>query len=98
MALGADVGVLLGYQGELTDAEFLFAEDQARYLIAIPSQQLDALDKRARAAGVSFLVVGEVGGREISYLGSSGVREHVNIGELRHAHESWLPAYMKKAS
>ena len=97
MALGADVGVLLGYQGELKDAEFLFAEDQARYLISIPSQQLDALDKRARAAGVSFLVVGEVGGREISYLGSSGVREHVNIGELRHAHESWLPAYMKKA-
>jgi phosphoribosylformylglycinamidine synthase subunit PurL len=97
MALGADVGVQLGYQGNLTDAQFLFAEDQARYLIALPSQKIDDLDRRARAADVEYLIVGEAGGREISYLGSSGQRDHVNIAELRHAHESWLPSYMKKA-
>jgi phosphoribosylformylglycinamidine synthase len=97
MALGSDVGVSLGFQGELGDAAFLYGEDQARYLIAIPANKADALDQRARAAGVSYLVVGEAGGREISYLGASGNREGLSIEDLRKAHESWLPAYMKVA-
>jgi phosphoribosylformylglycinamidine synthase len=97
MALGSDVGVSLGYQGDLTDAAFLYAEDQARYLIALPANKADALDQHALAAGVSFLVVGEAGGREISYLGASGHRERVSLEDLRTAHESWLPAYMKVA-
>jgi len=66
-------------------------------LIAVPSNKLDDLDKRSRAAGVSYLVVGEAGGREISYLGSSGARDRVSLEDLRKAHEGWLPAYMKVA-
>jgi phosphoribosylformylglycinamidine synthase len=97
MALGSDVGVSLGYQGDLDDAAFLYAEDQARYLIAVTPNNVEELDKRARAAGVSYLVVGEAGGREISYLGASGARERVSLEDLRKAHEGWLPAYMKVA-
>jgi phosphoribosylformylglycinamidine synthase len=97
MALGSDVGVALGYQGDLSDAAFLYAEDQARYLIALPANKADGLDARARAAGVSYLVVGEAGGREVSYLGASGQRERVSLDDLRRAHENWLPAYMKVA-
>ena len=97
MALGSDIGVQLGYQGDLADAQFLYAEDQARYLIAVPAAKLDNLDKRARAAGVSYLVVGEAGGREISYLGAGGKRENLSLDDLRQAHESWLPAYMRVA-
>ena len=97
MALGSDVGVSVGYQGDLDDAAFLYAEDQARYLIAVTPNNVEELDKRARAAGVSYLVVGEAGGREISYLGASGARERVSLEDLRKAHEGWLPAYMKVA-
>lgn len=97
MALASDVGVSLGYQGDLADAAFLYGEDQARYLIALASNKLDELDKRARAAGVSYLIVGEAGGRDLSYLGASGQRERVSLDALRQAHESWLPAYMKAA-
>ncbi len=97
MALGSNVGVSLGYQGDLTDAAFLYGEDQARYLVAIAADKADDFDKRARAAGVSFLIVGEAGGREISFLGGSGTRERVSLDDLRKAHESWLPAYMKVA-
>jgi phosphoribosylformylglycinamidine synthase len=97
IALGSNVGVSLGYQGDLSDAVFLYAEDQARYLIAVPANKADALDLRARAAGVAYLVVGEAGGREISYLGAGGNRERVSLDDLRRAHESWLPAYMKVA-
>jgi phosphoribosylformylglycinamidine synthase len=97
MALASDVGIALGYQGELTDAAFLFAEDQARYLIALPPGKLDLLDQRARAAGVAYLVVGEAGGRELSYLGASSQRERLAIDALRKANEGWLPNYMKVA-
>ena len=97
MALGSDVGVSLGYQGDLSDAAFLYGEDQARYLIALSAAELDALDARARAAGVAYLVVGETGGREVSYLGASGQRERISLDDLRKAHEGWLPGFMKAA-
>jgi phosphoribosylformylglycinamidine synthase subunit PurL len=97
MALASDVGVSIGYQGDLSDAGFLYGEDQARYLIALSPHKVNEFDKRARAAGVAYLVVGEAGGREISYLGASGNRESVSLEDLRNAHEGWLPAYMKVA-
>ncbi len=97
MALSSGVGVRLGYQGDLSDAAFLYAEDQARYLIALPQAKLGALDSRARAEGVAYLVVGEAGGQDLSFLGQSGERESVSLNALRQAHEGWLPAYMKKA-
>ncbi|HVY84418.1 MAG TPA: phosphoribosylformylglycinamidine synthase subunit PurL [Caulobacterales bacterium] len=98
MALSSDVGVNLGYQGDAHDEGFLFGEDQARYLIALPASQLEILDRRAVAAGVDYLVVGEAGGRDISYLGGSGQRERVALDELRRLNEGWLPAYMKGAA
>ncbi len=97
MALGSDVGLSLGYQGELADAAFLYGEDQARYLVAVPAAKAEELDKRARAAGVSYLVVGEAGGRDISFVGVGGARERVALDDLRKAHENWLPSYMKVA-
>ncbi len=97
MALGSDVGVALGYQGDLSDAAFLYSEDQARYLIALPAGDMAVLDHRARAAGVGYLVVGEAGGREMSYLGAGGQRERISLDDLRKAHEAWLPNYMKAA-
>ncbi len=97
MALGADVGVNLGYQGDLSDAGFLFGEDQARYLIALAPDRMDAVEARLKAAGVAFLVVGEAGGRDLAYLGASGERQRVSLDELRRIHEGWLPAYMKVA-
>jgi phosphoribosylformylglycinamidine synthase len=96
MALASDVGVALGYQGEASDAAFLFGEDQARYLIGLGEAAMAMLEKRAAAAGVAFLVVGEATGRTISYLGASGERESVALDDLRAAHEGWLPAYMKR--
>jgi phosphoribosylformylglycinamidine synthase len=98
MSLASNVGVALGYQGEAPDAAFLYGEDQARYLIALPSNKLDALDQRAKPAGVQYLVVGEAGGREISYLGASGERERLALDELRRLNEAWLPNYMRRAS
>jgi len=97
MALASNVGAALGYQGEAPDAAFLYGEDQGRYLIGLASNKLNAFDQRAKKAGVAYLVVGEAGGRELSYLGASGERESLALDELRRLNEAWLPAYMKRA-
>jgi len=97
MALGSNVGVALGFQGDFSDAAFLYGEDQARYLIALTPNLLEALDDRARASGVPYLAVGEAGGRDLSFVGASGVRERIALEQLRAAHEDWLPTYMKAA-
>jgi phosphoribosylformylglycinamidine synthase len=98
MALASNVGIALGYQGDVSDAGFLYGEDQGRYLIGLPASRLEALDQRAKAAGVGYLIVGEAGGRELSYLGAGGQREALALDELRRLNEAWLPAYMKRAS
>src|SRR5262249_16759884 len=90
MALASNIGVGLGYQGEANDAGFLFGEDQARYLIAFSPDKLTTIDQRAAAAGVHYLVVGEAGGKDMSYLGAGGARERVALDELRRLNESWL--------
>ncbi len=97
MALASNVGVVLGYQGDLSDAEFLYGEDQARYLIGLAPALMEEFERRARSLSVGFLVVGEVGGREVSFLGANGTRQCVSLEDLRMAHENWLPAYMNAA-
>ncbi|MGE3249628.1 MAG: phosphoribosylformylglycinamidine synthase subunit PurL [Hyphomonadaceae bacterium] len=95
MALESDVGVTLGYRGALSDAGFLFGEDQARYLIAIPEARVTQIEERAKEAGVEVLIVGEVGGQSLGFFGSAGKTEKLGLSELRAAHEGWLPSYMK---
>ena len=97
MALEADLGIALGWRGDLGDVEFLYGEDQARYLIAASAEIASLIEQKAKAAHVECLVVGEIGGRDMTFLGASGVTERLALSELRTAHEGWLPAYMGEA-
>ncbi len=98
MALEADLGIALGWRGDLGDVEFLYGEDQARYLIAASAEIASLIEQKAKAAHVECLVVGEIGGRDMTFLGASGVTERLALSELRTAHEGWLPAYMGEAA
>ena len=73
----------------LPDTAFLFAEDQARYLIALSPGRADDLFEAADAAGVPAEPVGMAGGCEIAFKDSA-----VDIVDLRAAYEGWLPAFM----
>jgi phosphoribosylformylglycinamidine synthase len=66
----------------------LFAEDQARYLVALkdPAPLLAA----ARAAGVPAAVLGTAEGSAIVVEGALDLP----LDELRAAYESWMPAFM----
>ncbi|TAJ74738.1 MAG: phosphoribosylformylglycinamidine synthase subunit PurL [Phenylobacterium sp.] len=86
MCLASNVGADLRLEGEPWVT--LFAEDQARYLVALndPTPVLQA----ARAAGIPAAILGEAGGEAIRVEGGLDLP----LAELRTAHEGWMPAFM----
>ncbi|MFN3991600.1 MAG: phosphoribosylformylglycinamidine synthase subunit PurL [Tabrizicola flagellatus] len=67
MAEGAGLGVTL----EARDTPALFGEDQARYLVAAPTEDAEALVAAGKAAGVPVAVVGRFGGPLVDFGGDS---------------------------
>lgn len=62
MAEAAGLGVWI----DSADTGFLFGEDQARYLVALPQEALSALQDAARSAGVPLALVGQFGGAHVT--------------------------------
>ncbi len=89
LVLASGVGVMLTNPTSLPDTAFLFAEDQARYLIALSPGLADDLFEAADVAGVPAEPVGMAGGCEIAFKDAA-----VDVVDLRAAYEGWLPAFM----
>jgi phosphoribosylformylglycinamidine synthase len=91
MALASGVGVTLEIEtGGAVHAQ-LFGEDQARYLVA--TDKTEALLASAKAAGVPARVVGAAGGEALAVAGLF----ELPLGQLREAHEGWMPRFMGDA-
>ncbi|WP_414695408.1 phosphoribosylformylglycinamidine synthase subunit PurL [Phenylobacterium sp.] len=88
MALASAVGVSLRVKSEAHAHVLLFAEDQARYLVATSTP--DPIFTAATKAGVHASVIGEAGGDSFSAPGLFDIP----LRQLRDAHEGWMPAYM----
>jgi phosphoribosylformylglycinamidine synthase len=86
MCLASNIGCDLRLEG--VPWVTLFAEDQARYLVALndPTPVLTA----CRAAGVPAAILGEAGGEAIRIEAALDLP----LAELRKAHEGWMPAFM----
>ena len=69
----------------------LFGEDQARYVLAVPAAEVEAVLAAAKAAGVPVQRIGTTGGDALTLPGEAPI----SIATLRDAHESWLPGYMQ---
>ncbi|WP_306113909.1 MULTISPECIES: phosphoribosylformylglycinamidine synthase subunit PurL [unclassified Roseovarius] len=67
LAEAAGVGVEI----DAGDTATLFGEDQARYLIACPAADAEALSAAAAHAGVPVQVVGKFGGSDVRFGGSA---------------------------
>jgi len=89
VALASKTGLQLKNPTDLADHVFGFAEDQARYLIAVDEASAHLVIAQAAEADVPAAVIGVAGGSDLSYTGLS-----LSIEALRKAHEDWLPAYM----
>ncbi len=85
MALAGGVGA---YLTGSADPAWLFGEDQGRYIIAAADAASILTD--ARAAGVAASEIGVSGGESLTCNGANAI----SIGDLRAAHERWLPAFM----
>ncbi len=68
----------------------LFGEDQARYVIAVKPEIADFVCINAENAGVPFRRLGKVAGEALVI----DTLLSVPVEQLRHAHESWFPAFM----
>lgn len=92
MALASDCGVVLDASSAAHAHVLLFAEDQARYLVATAAPQtiLDA----AREAGLHASVVGHAVGTDFASAGPKGKLFRIPLAHLREMHESWMPAWM----
>ena len=89
LALASDTGVMLDATSEQHAHILLFAEDQARYLVAV--QDADALIAAAREAGLHASVVGRGGGTDFASKGLFSIP----LAELRRRHEGWLPDWIQ---
>jgi phosphoribosylformylglycinamidine synthase subunit PurL len=89
MALAGNIGATIGGPGEAPVPAWLFGEDQARYIVAVPDTEVLAVLAEAEAAGVPCARIGTTGGASL-VLGEAVVP----LDTLRRAHEGWLPSYM----
>jgi phosphoribosylformylglycinamidine synthase subunit PurL len=86
MALAGSVGVELFGDEDIGATAWFFGEDQGRYLVACPAEDVDRLLTRAVEAAVPLKVVGVAGAAEVR-LGDAAV----SLAALREAHEGGLP-------
>ncbi|MBI08268.1 MAG: phosphoribosylformylglycinamidine synthase II [Rhodospirillaceae bacterium] len=89
MALASNIGAKVSPSDpDLLLHAWLFGEDQGRYILTTtePGAMLEA----AEVADVTATVIGRTGGGSLTVDGS----HTISIGELRDAHEMWLPEYM----
>ena len=89
VALASHIGLEIRNTGDLADHIFAFAEDQARYLLAVDEAAVHLVTAQAAEAEVKVSVIGVAGGDNLSYPGMS-----LSLAVLRQAHEHWLPDFM----
>jgi phosphoribosylformylglycinamidine synthase len=92
MALAGRLGAQIDAAADQPAHAWFFGEDQARYVITAPAAALDAILAEAKAAAVPAMKIGVVGGQGLQL----GHEAAINLDEVRHAHEDWLPSYMSQ--
>jgi phosphoribosylformylglycinamidine synthase len=90
MALASGVGVHLAASPGPAAHAWLFGEDQARYLVALPAAAAAGVLAEARAAGVPAAQVGTAQGELFAAEGLFSLP----LANLRAANEGWMPNFM----
>ncbi|ABD87153.1 phosphoribosylformylglycinamidine synthase subunit PurL [Rhodopseudomonas palustris] len=91
MAIAGHIGAALDAGPEaIVPHAWWFGEDQARYLVTVPADELLGVLTKLKAVGVPCLQIGKTAGHTLSIAGERAI----DIKALEHAHEAWLPNYM----
>lgn len=86
MCMAGNRGVKLDLEAT---PEWLFGEDQARYLVSVTAEYLSAVCERALIAEVEAIKIGTVEGNALT-LNSA---DAIPVTELSELHEGWFPFY-----
>ncbi|SOE08542.1 phosphoribosylformylglycinamidine synthase subunit II [Hoeflea halophila] len=91
MVMASDLGMQLDLSNCHGPAHgLLFGEDQARYVITVPSDLANYIMASAEGAGIPFRQLGTMSGDSLEIEGLLSLP----ISTLRATHESWFPAFM----
>ena len=91
MAMASGIGARLdGAPGDAPAHGFWFGEDQGRYVVTVAEERAQAVQARARAAGVPLRRLGVTGGGALILPGERALA----VNELTARFEAWLPGYM----
>jgi phosphoribosylformylglycinamidine synthase subunit PurL len=94
MALAGSLGAFVDPPDDAASrTAWLFGEDQARYLLALPPMAAAEVVARASAQDIPARIVGSTGGDTLTVAGTG----NISLETLREAHEGWLPGYMSRA-
>ncbi len=93
MATAGGVGATIETPADLPAHAFWFGEDQARYVVAAPTERAEAILAAAREAGVPCARIGETGGATLTL----GDETAILLTDLAGNSEEWLPDYMASA-
>ncbi len=91
MVMASGIGAVLDAAPDaIVPHAWWFGEDQARYIVTVPEDELLGVMTKLNAVAVPCVQIGITGGHSIAI----GDERAVHVAALRSAHESWLPAYM----
>ncbi len=90
LCMASNIGAAFTLPEGIAAHAALFAEDQARYIIALPADLTKNALRAAEKAGVPARRLGTVGGMELTAQGC----DPISVEQMRKAHEGWFPAYM----
>jgi len=94
MSLASGIGVRLEAPHGVADHGWWFGEDQGRYLLSAPVDQVAEILELAQRAEISARVIGVTEGDHLILADG----DQVAVAELAFLHEGWLPAYMSSSS
>jgi phosphoribosylformylglycinamidine synthase II len=95
MAMASGIGANLdAAPADIPAHAFWFGEDQARYLVTVPTDRAEAVMQRVQDASVLVHRIGSTGGETIAIPGERAIA----IKALVERFEGWLPAYMSGAA
>jgi phosphoribosylformylglycinamidine synthase len=90
MALAGRVGARIETPDDKPVHAWLFGEDQARYILSAAPDQAKSIVDAAAEHDVPCRRIGMTGGDTLTF----GDGAPIDLDDLRHAHEDWLPTYM----
>lgn len=90
LCMGSNIGIVAQMPQNVPVVAALYAEDSARYLLAISSENLIGFQEKLLHAGLDVHKIGIAAGTHLEIAGAMNVK----IADLAVAHKKWLPEFM----